>query len=128
MDTDTPQSVMDTTVSHNLTTNAPVTNGELLALLKAALDKAFPGVIERLILFGSRVSETATEDSDWDILLLLKNDYDWRLKKNIRSMCYDVALSLNIVLDTKVISRAELAAERGGVMYIQQAFEQGIAA
>lgn len=31
MDTNSPQSVMDSTVTHNLTTNAPVTNRELLA-------------------------------------------------------------------------------------------------
>ena len=128
MDTNTPESVMDTTVSHNLTTNAPVTNHELLNLLKAALEEAFPGRIGKIILFGSRANGEASDNSDWDILLLLNNEYTWQLKKSIRSVCYDMALNLNIVLDTKVISRAELGAERGGVMYIQEAMTRGIAA
>jgi predicted nucleotidyltransferase len=103
-----------------------MTNTELLTTLKAALDSAFPSIVEKIILFGSHVDGTATDDSDWDILLVLAQEYDWRLKKNLRSTCYEVALNLNLVLDTKVIALHELDTARGSVMYIQDALQEGI--
>jgi predicted nucleotidyltransferase len=116
-------------VSHNLTTNAPITNHELLAKLKAALEQAFPGIVEKIILFGSRASGTATEDSDWDILLMLTQEYDWRLKWALADVCTDVAFEYEDVLfDVKVLSPSERVGTRGKLPYVQTALHEGIVA
>ena len=38
----------------------------------------FPGEIEKVILFGSRAKGTAQEDSDYDVLVVVNHDYDWK--------------------------------------------------
>jgi len=45
-----------------------------------------------IILFGSQLKGTASEHSDFDVLIVLKNDYDWKLKRKINDLCYDIDL------------------------------------
>lgn len=61
-----------------------------------------------IILFGSQLKGTASDNSDFDVLIVLKNDYDWKLKRKINDLCYDIDLKYNIFLDTQIISQNEL--------------------
>ena len=127
MDTDSPQSVMDATVSRNLTTNAPVTNRELLGLLNTALDKAFPGVVESITLFGSQINGTADEDSDWDILLTLTQEYSWEIRDRLYTVCFEIGWAHAVLFDVKIISRSELdTGIRGKNPIFQAALHEGI--
>lgn len=38
--------------------------------------------VDRIILFGSRARGDAREDSDYDILVVIRGKLDWRVKKS----------------------------------------------
>ena len=39
--------------------------------------------VERIILFGSRARGDYREDSDWDILVVVKEEIDWRARRRL---------------------------------------------
>ena len=43
----------------------------------------------------------------------LKNNYDWKTKHKIRSLCYEIDLKYNILTDIKIISQRELKTVKG---------------
>ncbi len=82
--------------------------------------------IDRVILFGSRASSSAPESSDYDVLVILKNPYDWRKKNRVYDATYEVDLKYDILTDIKLIARGELETLKGKQPYIRQALENGI--
>ncbi len=101
-------------------------NLELLTEIKQALQKEFPGIIDKVILFGSQVRGNANENSDHDILVVVNAEYDWKLKEKVLAVLYDFDLKYDILTDVKVISLAELTTIRGKQPFIQEAFEYGM--
>ena len=59
---------------------------EILDLIKKVVleeaEKLGVGV-ERIILFGSRARGDAREDSDYDILIVIKGEIDWRARRRL---------------------------------------------
>ncbi|MHB1686353.1 MAG: nucleotidyltransferase domain-containing protein [Ignavibacteriaceae bacterium] len=102
-------------------------NLQLLNEIKQKLLSEFPGIIEKIILFGSQVNGSATQDSDFDILVIVNMDYDWKLKNQILDLLYDFDLKYDIFTDVKIISVGELKTIRGKQPFILEAFEYGIA-
>ena len=98
----------------------------ILNELKALLIKRFPGEIAEVILFGSQVNGDAEEFSDYDILIILNHDYDWRYERKITDVCWEIDYKYNIFTDVKVISTNELQTIRGKQPYIQNALENGL--
>lgn len=82
--------------------------------------------LSRIILFGSQITEKAEIGSDYDILIIIENDYDWRTEDKILDLCFDVDLKYGIVSDIKIISKKELSQARGKQLYIQNAINHGI--
>jgi len=103
-------------------------NLELINEIKQKLQSEFPGVIEKVILFGSQATGIATEDSDHDILIIVNKEYDWNFKSRLLNLIYDFDLRYDILIDTKLISLNELQTIKGYQPFILKAFEQGIAA
>jgi len=101
-------------------------NLELLNEIKEKLRSEFPGIIEKVILFGSQVKGKATEDSDHDILVIVKNNYDWKFKNKILDLIYDFDLKYDILTDIKIISSKELNTIKGKQPFILEAFQYGI--
>lgn len=100
---------------------------KILRELKTLLIKYFGDDIEEVVFFGSQVTEKAKEDSDYDLIIILKNDYDWKYKKKVRYVCYDIALKYDISLDTKIISLNELHNSlRGKQSLFTDALKEGI--
>jgi predicted nucleotidyltransferase len=81
---------------------------KILRELKQLLQEHFHDDIQDVVLFGSQVTGNASEISDYDVLIILRNEYDWKYKKALRYLCYDIALKYDIFLDIKVISLHEL--------------------
>lgn len=77
---------------------------KLLKELKALLLENFADDIKDVILFGSRVTGEAQEDSDYDVLIILNYDYDWQYRSRISTVIYDMELEHNVFIDAKVIS------------------------
>lgn len=73
---------------------------------KLILTQDFPGLVERIVIFGSKARETATADSDLDILLVIREG-DWRLKDQVTEAGYELSLGTNVVPSILVYTRAE---------------------
>lgn len=94
--------------------------------IRELLVAKFGSEIERVILFGSQAQDAKRPESDFDILVILKNPHDWRMRRQISEVCYDVDLKYDIRTDIKTISAEELREPRGRQPFIQQALKEGI--
>jgi uncharacterized protein len=65
--------------------------------LRAALDKTYGERIERVVLFGSRARGEARPDSDYDVLVFLK---DFDLAGRHEEMARISAITADIIQDT----------------------------
>ena len=101
-------------------------NKEAMDDLKKLLTKRFPNLIHQMILFGSRVENKEKEFSDYDILLILNTNYDWKLKRKIRDTVFDLILNYEILTDIKFISKNELNSIVGTLPFIQNALKKGL--
>jgi len=98
----------------------------ILAELKALLMERYVCDIERVILFGSRSKGKAKAYSDYDILIIVKHDYDWRFKREIQDVCWEIDFKFDILTDVKIMSVSELGNLRGKQPYILNALETGV--
>lgn len=83
-------------------------NTAFLKELKDLLIANFDEDISDVILFGSRAAGDAHKNSDYDVLIVLNNDYDWEYQGKITSVVYDMELKYDMFIDWKVISKNEL--------------------
>lgn len=92
-----------------------MTNDKLKILndLKQSLTKQLSDNLIDIVLFGSQLSDTSNKDSDYDILILVKNKTDWKLERVISDICYDIDLKYGILTDTHILSEADLDTPRG---------------
>ncbi len=99
----------------------------ILKKLKELLIATHGDNISEVILFGSQAKDTAKENSDYDILIILKNDYDWKYKEQVLDICYDVSIDYEIFFDIKIISINELHQTlRGQQPIFTNALKEGI--
>jgi uncharacterized protein len=96
------------------------------AVRRVLADTPYADVVESVILYGSRARGTATEDSDYDLLLILKRDCDWRERHDICYAIYDIAIDYTIALDVRMISVPELEGIKGFQPFIINALTEGI--
>jgi len=99
---------------------------EILKDLKNLLIKHFGDVIDKVILYGSQINGNPQEYSDYDILIIVNIDYDWRMKNKILSVCNDIDLKYDILTDVTIISHNELNSLREKQPFILDALEQGV--
>ena len=76
---------------------------------RAVLDSDFPGLVENLIVFGSKARGTSTPDSDLDILVIIGQG-DWRQKDAITRPGYMLSIGTHVVPSFLVYTRREWAA------------------
>jgi len=100
---------------------------KILKELKTLLVENFGGNIKDVILFGSRAGKASSKNSDFDILVILNNDYDWKYKKRIIEVSFEIDLKYEILTDIKIISAAELGNSVKGLHPLyEEAINQGI--
>jgi len=95
---------------------------DLNDLLKARLSANLVDVI----LFGSQVYGDKSIDSDYDILVILKQKPDWKTERLISDLCFEIDLKHNIITDTHVIGESELSTLRGKQPIFVNAILKGI--
>ncbi|MCD4829318.1 MAG: nucleotidyltransferase domain-containing protein [Candidatus Cloacimonetes bacterium] len=93
--------------------------------LKKLLSSEFPDSFDRMILFGSRTENVENKYSDYDILVVLKTTYDWKLKRKIRNTSFAIDIDYDILTDIKLISNDELDSTKGELPFIQNALSNG---
>ncbi|ANH83335.1 hypothetical protein A8C56_22215 [Niabella ginsenosidivorans] len=56
-------------------------------------------------LFGSRLNHTATDESDWDILILLNEKPSKQLKQKIHDAVFPISIAANAFINTLIASK-----------------------
>ncbi len=99
---------------------------EVLQDLAQRLRIAFPGEVRDVVLFGSQLSGKATEDSDYDMVLIWKGGkVQWKKERAISDVCFETDLKYGIYCQTLIISEAELNSARGAQPLYQDALKYG---
>lgn len=99
---------------------------KVLEDLNFLLRSRFADDIKDIILFGSQVNGKAHKDSDFDVLIILKQKVDWKIEREISDLCYEVDLKYNIITDTHVIGEPELNTLRGKQPLFVNAIANGL--
>ncbi|MEA2096024.1 MAG: nucleotidyltransferase domain-containing protein [Candidatus Cloacimonadota bacterium] len=101
-------------------------NKKAMIELKKLLIKKYPEIIDKLILFGSRAENRENEFSDYDILLILKEQYNREFEENVLDIAYDIILKYDILTDLKFITNDELKTIKGALPFVQSAMNNGV--
>ena len=94
--------------------------------LKQLLENDFSDDIEKVILFGSQLKGNADDFSDYDILIIMKKPFDWKLKNKIYDRTWEIDYKYNILSDIKIISKNDLATIKGKQPFIMDAINNGL--
>lgn len=98
---------------------------EILNRIKGILTPT--GMIENIILFGSRAyGQNFNEQSDYDILLISSELYDWQKQDYIFDLLYDVQLEYDIVIDIHFLAKSEFESIRAKQPIFQKALTEGV--
>lgn len=103
-----------------------IDNRLILTDLKRKLEEQYSDSIKNIVLFGSQLNDKSTEFSDYDILILLSQDYSRVDENKILDICYDIDLKYNIIIDAHLLSTKELASKRGRQPIFVNALKNGI--
>lgn len=98
----------------------------IIAELKNHLVKNYGRTVKDVILFGSQARGDSQKFSDYDVLIVLDNDYSGKDENLILDLCYDIDLKFDILLDVHIISVKELNSVRGRQSVFQKAIKSGI--
>ena len=78
----------------------------ILSKTKNLISKEF--TIEKIIFFGSRAKGKAKKFSDYDILVITKNDLNWQQKRRISDLTLNIDLEFDVITDIKIYSKNEI--------------------
>ncbi len=73
---------------------------------KEILQSRFPGVVKDIIVYGSKARGDVREDSDLDVLLIIKEG-DWRYKLQLADAGYDLAIGTDCVPSIIILTEEE---------------------
>jgi uncharacterized protein len=99
---------------------------KIITELKNRLQQVYGSKLGQVILFGSRALAEAEPCSDFDILVVLEEEYTNKDEDKILDICYDLDLKYNILIDMHLISERELTTIRGKQPIFANAFKKGI--
>ena len=98
----------------------------ILKDLKGYIQNGYKDSVRDIILFGSQAYGDPNENSDYDILIVLENDYTARDENQIYDLCYDINLKYNIIIDAHLISERQLNSIKGKQPIFTKAIKSGI--
>jgi uncharacterized protein len=79
------------------------TPDDLLQLIASTIRSVEPDA--EVFLFGSRARGDADEQSDWDFLVIVPGDVDFKREQGIRHRLYEIEWELGPVISTVIVSR-----------------------
>lgn len=99
---------------------------QILKELKKYLISNYGFGIVDVILFGSQLLNFDPSESDFDVLIILDKDYNWKDENRILDLCFDIDLKYNILIDAHIISKNELNSKRGKQPIFINAINTGV--
>jgi predicted nucleotidyltransferase len=93
--------------------------------LKGRLSNHLKDNLIDVILFGSQLTGKSSENSDYDILIIIKKKDDWKLERIISDICYEIELEYGIMTDSHILTENELNLPRGKQPIFYNAINQG---
>jgi predicted nucleotidyltransferase len=100
-------------------------NETIIQDLKSRLTNHLKDNLKGVILFGSQLTGKSSSNSDYDILIVVKDKGDWRLERKISDICYEVELDYGISTDSHILTERELNLPRGKQPIFHNAINQG---
>ncbi|NCO54309.1 MAG: hypothetical protein COS14_07495 [Bacteroidetes bacterium CG02_land_8_20_14_3_00_31_25] len=85
-----------------------IENKLLLKEIKLQLKSIHNIDVKDVILFGSHAKGVANEFSDYDVCIVLKNDYDWKVCNIIYDALCEINMKYDILIDAHIISENEI--------------------
>ena len=98
----------------------------LIEKIKETIESDIKISVDKVILFGSRLSNYYNDYSDYDILIILDNNFDFRIENQIYDSLYNIMLEYDLILDIKIISKKELSIDRGKQPFILNALKSEV--
>lgn len=80
-------------------------NAHWISQLQATLDALQEPV--QVYLYGSRVRGEARADSDWDLLIIARDDWELNARESLLSAIYQVGIENNMMLSCAVFTQSE---------------------
>jgi len=86
---------------------------QILTELRELLSGKLKDNLKDVVLFGSQLKESKSQDSDYDILILLHKTSNWKLEREISDLCYEIDLKYGIITDVHILPDDDLKSPRG---------------
>ena len=100
---------------------------KILQAAKQRLTEQFGEKIKDVVLFGSRAWGKPTRWSDWDFVVVVRGEYDWRFRWAISDVMTGIDLDYDVFIQTLVVSDDELKyTSQGYEPVFVKALSQGI--
>jgi len=100
---------------------------KILQEAKTRLVAAFGDKIKDVILFGSRAWGKPHRWSDWDFVVVVRGEYDWKFRHAVVDVMWGIDSDYDVYIQTLVISEQELKHSIRGVQPIfTTALQKGI--
>ncbi|MBW6475378.1 MAG: nucleotidyltransferase domain-containing protein [Anaerolineaceae bacterium] len=93
--------------------------------LKTRLSNHLKDNLTDVILFGSQLTGKNSNDSDYDILIVIKKKSNWKIERLISDICYEIELEYGIMTDSHLLTENELNLPRGKQPIFYNAINQG---
>ena len=93
---------------------------------RQVLAQQFPGLVEQIVIFGSKARETATADSDLDVLVVICRG-DWKLKDLVAAPGYELSIGTDVVPSIMIYTQDEWEQRRlDGAPFWQTVNREGV--
>lgn len=108
---------------------SPMNPQTLLAIIRQHLLRSpGGGNVVRIILYGSRVQGKADNDSDVDLLCILKPSADWKERRALRNSLGEIELQYDLLFDVRFLSTDDLMTIQAKQPFVRSALDEGISA
>jgi uncharacterized protein len=81
------------------------TKDQFLVSVKSQLQQVLPNAA--VVLFGNKADGTASEESDWDILVLSDKPVTERIRLAVYDKIFSLSVSIGAFIDALIISKKE---------------------
>lgn len=98
-----------------------------IAEYKNHLLQAFPGRLQRFVIFGSYARGEQTTESDIDVLVSLQGPISTQDELNIYNSAFEIDLEYDVILDVKILNEDDFSSSMTQYMpFIENAMQEGI--